>query len=308
MKIVLISRAHGEQRTLDLGRWSRALLSLCCLGLPLGMIGLGYFLAAPSQSALGTANLDAMQDELEAQDAAVASLREQARRRLQALSLSVAALEARLLRLDALGERLTQLADLDDGEFDFSRAPALGGPLSPAPATPVRDRDLTGEIDALASQIADREDQLAILEALLENRQLSDDLFLSGRPVKKGWMSSPYGRRTDPLTGQAAFHDGVDFAGSEGADVVAVASGVVTSVGQSTGYGEVVEISHGDGYVTRYGHNRDNLVEVGDVVRKGQVIARMGSTGRSTGPHVHYEVYKHGRPVDPASYIRRTRR
>jgi murein DD-endopeptidase MepM/ murein hydrolase activator NlpD len=143
---------------------------------------------------------------------------------------------------------------------------------------------------------------------LLSNRKLQEQSWLSGRPIEKGWISSGYGKRNDPFTGKLAMHSGIDFAGVEGTNVVSVAAGVVTWVGARSGYGQLVEIAHGDGYVTRYSHNKENLVEPGDVVRKGQAIALMGSTGRSTGAHVHYEVYKHGRSVDPSSYVRRTRR
>ena len=160
----------------------------------------------------------------------------------------------------------------------------------------------------LEARIADREYQLDMLQALLSNRQLQNDVFLSGRPIAKGWMSSPYGQRKDPFTGQQMWHQGVDFAGKLGSDVVAVAGGVVTWSGDRYGYGDMVEINHGGGYSTRYAHNKENLVKVGDIVKKGQVVALMGSSGRSTGPHVHYEVYKNGRPVDPASYVRRTQR
>ena len=141
---------------------------------------------------------------------------------------------------------------------------------------------------------------------MLSERNLQKASALTGRPINKGWMSSGYGHRTDPFNGRKAWHNGVDFAGVEGADVVAVAAGVVTWSGERHGYGNMIELDHGEGHVTRYGHNKQNRVNVGDVVKKGQVIATMGSTGRSTGPHVHFEVYKHGRAVDPASYIRRT--
>jgi murein DD-endopeptidase MepM/ murein hydrolase activator NlpD len=307
MKVILITEKHAASRTLWLGRWSRALVSVCCLGLPLGLIGLGYYLAHSAQPSARDLSLGALQDELDNQNLAVSDLRADALRKLQALSLSVAELEARMLRLDAMGQRLTGLAGLDNGEFDFEQAPALGGPLTGASYGP-DSYDVETEMASLEARIADREQQLAILQSLLTNRQISDDLYLSGRPIKKGWMSSTFGRRTDPFTGAAAWHEGVDFAGKAGADIIAVASGVVTGASERNGYGEMVEISHGAGYSTRYAHNEKNLVKVGDLVKKGQVIARMGSSGRSTGPHVHYEVYKHGRPVDPASYIARTRR
>ncbi len=316
MKIILIDKTLGGSRAIALGRWSRALLSMCALGLPLGMIGVGYYIAKVVEVPEA---LVPLQDEVDAQTEALADLREDAERRLQSISLTAAELEARLVRLDAMGQRLTDLAGLDDGEFDFSRSPALGGPdmsLADSAGTQAIAAQsfasipltLATEMRDLEERIADREQQLDFLEAVLANRQLQKDLFLSGRPIKKGWMSSAYGQRKDPFTGQTSWHQGVDFAGKEGADIVAVASGVVTWAGDRHGYGDMVEVSHGGGYTTRYAHNKENLVKVGDIVSKGQVIAQMGSSGRSTGPHVHYEVYKNGRPVDPASYVRRTRR
>ncbi len=311
MKIILIDRKHEASRAVALGRWSLAFLSLVLLGVPVGFAGLGYHWAQPSwQPDADTVSLDFLQDEVDAQAQAVVELRAQAERRLQALSMTMAEMEARLLRLDAMGQRLTELSGLDEGEFDFSRSPALGGPLTTASgdSEKVASNDLIIEMGALETRIADREQQLELLDALLVNRQLQDDSYLSGRPIGKGWMSSAFGRRKDPFTGQSSWHQGVDFAGKAGSDIVAVAGGVVTWSGERYGYGEMVEISHGGGYTTRYAHNEKNLVKVGDIVGKGQVLALMGSSGRSTGPHVHYEVYKHGRPVDPASYVRRTQR
>jgi murein DD-endopeptidase MepM/ murein hydrolase activator NlpD len=310
MKIILIDRKHEASRVVALGRWPLAFLSLFLLGGPVVFAGLGYQWAQPWQADADTVSLDFLQDEVAAQAQAVSELRAQAKRRLQALSMTLAEMEARLLRLDAMGQRLTSLSGLDEGEFDFSRSPALGGPLSSTSgdtATLV-STELAAEMGALETRIADREQQLELLDALLVNRQLQDDIYLSGRPIGKGWMSSAFGPRKDPFTGQSSWHQGVDFAGKAGADIVAVAGGVVTWSGERYGYGEMVEISHGGGYSTRYAHNEKNLVKVGDIVGKGQVLALMGSSGRSTGPHVHYEVYKHGRPVDPASYVRRTHR
>jgi len=311
MKIILVDKGHEASRAVSFGRWSRALLSLCCLGLPLGMAGLGYLLAQNLLATPQSPSLAALQGELDAQGQALAELRAQAERRLRALSLTLAEMEARLLRLDAMGQRLTDLAELDDGEFDFSRSPALGGPLDAGAAAAAAELDsaaLAAEMIDLEARIVDRELQLELLQALLANRQIQDEIYLSGSPVVRGWMSSAFGRRKDPFTGQVSWHQGVDFAGKAGSPIVAVADGVVTWSGGHRGYGEMVEISHGGGYATRYAHNQENLVEVGDLVSKGQVIALMGSSGRSTGPHVHYEVYKHGRPVDPASYVRRTHR
>ena len=309
MKVILINRKHGGSRSIELGRWSRALLSLCCLGLPLGMVALGYVAGQDSdaRSMRGVA-LDGLQDELEQQSEDLAQLQGQAELKLQALTLSLAELQARMTRLDALGEHLTVMADLEEGEFDFSRAPALGGPLAGEFDVDYTSMNMADELGQFEARLSDRERQLDILESLLSNRKLEEQSWLSGQPVAKGWISSPYGKRTDPFSGKLAMHDGIDFAGKEGSDVLAVAAGVVTWTGSKSGYGQLVEVSHGDGYVTRYAHNKQNLVAPGDVVRKGEPIALMGSSGRSTGAHVHYEVFKHGRSVDPSSYLRRTRR
>lgn len=309
MKVILINRKHGGSRSIELGRWSRAVLSLCCLGLPLGMVAIGY-LAGIENNARFTSNvsLDNLQDELEGQADELDGLREQAQRKLQALTLNLAELQARMVRLDALGEHLTAMANLEEGEFDFSQPPALGGPMATEFNVDFSSLEITQELEEFESRISNREQQLDLLQSLLTNRKIDDQVWLSGRPVEKGWISSHYGQRTDPFSGQPAMHKGIDFAGQDGSNIVAVAAGVVTWTGPQSGYGHMVEIAHGDGFVTRYAHNKENLVEPGDLVRKGQTIALMGSSGRSTGAHVHYEVFRHGRTVDPSSYVHRTRR
>jgi len=213
-----------------------------------------------------------------------------------------------LLRLDALGEHLTEVANLRKGEFDFGLPPAMGGPAGGDLGDTYQRLDFMKALDQLMMEIEGKEQQLEVLDSLLANRRIQDDVFLAGRPIDRGWMSSRYGRRTDPFTGRLAWHKGVDFAGKMNSPINAVASGVVTWSGDRHGYGEMVEINHGGGYSTRYAHNTENLVNVGDIVRKGQDIALMGSSGRSTGPHVHFEVFKDGRAVDPAKYIYRSHR
>ena len=309
MKVILINEKHGRSRSVELGRWSRALLSLCCLGLPLGMVASGYIAGQDSEArSLRGASLDSLQDELDRQSGEFEDLQGLADRRLQAMTLNLAELQARMTRLDALGQHLTAMADLDEGEFDFTRAPALGGPMAGEFNVDFTSGELDGELSRFEARLSDREQQLDVLETLLHNRNLQDQSWLSGHPVEKGWVSSHFGKRTDPFTGKLTMHNGLDFAAKEGTAVLAVAAGVVTWTGSKSGYGELVEVSHGDGYVTRYSHNKENLVEPGDVVRKGDTIALVGSSGRSTGAHLHYEVYKHGRAVDPASYLARTRR
>lgn len=312
MKIILLNRKQGGSRSLELGRWSRALLSLCCVGVPVGMLALGYYLGQGNENAHerndGAATLTRMQNELQAQSQELAQARQAVQQRLKALTLKVAEFRARLLRLDALGEHLTDMAGLEKGEFDFSQKPALGGPLVDRAAADFSSDELMSELDALSLRLIDREQQLDVLASVLKGQKLRSEVHLSGRPIKKGWISSYYGRRTDPFTGRPAMHKGLDFAGKAGSDIIAVAAGVVTWSGKRSGYGQMVEINHGDGAFTRYAHNQENLVQTGDLVSKGQVVALMGSTGRSTGAHVHFEVFKNGRLVDPSSYVRRTHR
>lgn len=309
MKIILISRKHGSSRSVELGRWSRALLSLCCLGLPLGLVAAGYLAGQDSDArSMRGAALDTLQDELDLQSTELEDLQGMAERQVQAMTLNLAELQARVTRLDALGQHLTAMADLEEGEFDFSQPPALGGPMGGEFNVDFNSLDLGLELGRFQARLTDRERQLEILQSLLSNRELQEQSWLSGSPVQKGWISSHYGQRSDPFSGKLALHNGIDFAGKEGTSVLAAAAGVVTWVGSKNGYGQLVEVSHGDGFVTRYAHNKENLVAPGDVVRKGDTIALMGSSGRSTGAHVHYEVYKHGRSVDPSAYIARTPR
>ncbi len=240
----------------------------------------------------------------------LAQLSADARRKLEAMTRRLAELQVRVARLDALGTHLTALAGLEGGEFNFSADPALGGPMVPlaTETQAVLPAPVEESFDLLSATLGDREMQLDILAGLLFDAEAQTEAIPTGRPVLSGWLSSHYGSRTDPFTGQRAWHQGIDFAGADGDEIIAVASGVVSWSGERAGYGTLVEIAHGDGLVTRYGHNKENQVEIGDLVRQGDVIALMGNSGRSTGPHVHFEIFKHGRPVDPSSYVRRTLR
>ncbi|MFT6791790.1 MAG: murein DD-endopeptidase MepM/ murein hydrolase activator NlpD [Cellvibrionaceae bacterium] len=313
MKIIVFSKDSSKVHYLSVSRWSRAFLSICFLGLPLG-IGtyLGHKAATvnndPASELLTIEAAKKWSEQLAQQKEQVNETKSEANAQLNAITLRVSELQARLVRLDALGERLTTMAKLDDGEFDFNWLPGIGGPESVILGETYKLPTFMETVDQLAEQIEDREQQLDTLDDLLAKRELQDAVFVTGRPVKKGWMSSRYGPRTDPFSGKPSWHSGVDFAGKSGSEIIAVAAGVVVESGVRSGYGEIVEINHGSGLKTRYAHNKQNIANVGDVVKKGQVIALMGETGRSTGPHVHFEVYKHGRAVDPTSYIHRTRR
>ncbi|MCQ3828012.1 M23 family metallopeptidase [Microbulbifer elongatus] len=312
MKVILVNDRGGVSRTFNFGGLSKALLGLCLLGLPVGAFFIGANLPTTESDVFDSRAVKAWNKALRKQQDQIQDADQQAREQLTALTVKLAEMQARLTRLDALGERLTTMAKLDEGEFQFGTMPAVGGPEDPgisgASELPYQPPEFLEVIGDLSDQIEDRQMQLQTLDNLMARRQLQDEQFIAGRPITRGWMSSRYGYRTDPFSGRRSWHKGVDFAGKKGSDVVSVAAGVVTWAEDRYGYGQLVEINHGNGYKTRYGHNSELKVKVGDVVKRGQVIALMGSSGRSTGPHVHFEVYKNDRPVDPATYIRRTGR
>ena len=310
MKIIFISNNAEKVRTIRLNSWAKYILSILLLGAPLAAgTMLGIKVADGRWQLLFDNSISEMQHRIVVQKEEITAGRDQAQNTLAAMTVKLAKLRSRLVRLDALGEQLTEISNLNDGEFDFSSAPGLGGPIS-SPLTRIAEQvEVQDKVSVmfakLDNSISIRESQLQILKEMLSDDRLKKEQLVSGRPVKKGWMSSEYGMRIDPFHGQKQWHAGVDFAGREGDDIVAVASGVVTWSGERSGYGLMVEVNHSDDFVTRYGHNSENIAEVGSVVKKGDVIARMGSSGRSTGPHVHFEVFRNGRTVDPASYIHR---
>lgn len=244
---------------------------------------------------------------LQAQQKELMELQRSSQNEMNALALRLGQLQSQMLRLNAVGQRVAAKAKLDSGEFDFSELPPVGGPELETELQAQNVDDLSADMGALEKLLRQRETQLNMLELLLTNRALEQEILPAGKPVKQGWLSSNYGWRTDPFSGRRAFHHGVDFAAKRGTDVIAVASGVVSWAGTRSGYGELVEIKHGDGYVTRYGHNDKILVKVGETVQSGEAIALMGSTGHATGPHVHFEVLKDGKKISPTKYIRASR-
>lgn len=311
MKIMVVSQQHDRGQVINLTL--RSVVAFACLVAGV-LLALGCLLAWSLMTVNATGSLAAReilrwQNTISHQQDSIVRVRESANVEIDALAIHLVEIQGRILRLDALGEHLTTMANLDAGEFDFSSPVAQGGPdETMAPGISYQPPEFLSLIDQLVMQIDKSEEQLNVLENLLLDRKLHDDVSIAGRPIKSGWMSSPFGRRADPFTGRPTWHKGIDFAGKEGSDVVAVGSGVVTWAGERSGYGNLVEVNHGNGYITRYGHNRDILVSVGDIISKGEVMGLMGSTGRSTGPHVHFEVLVNGRQVNPARYIYRASR
>lgn len=269
------------------------------------------------------AEIEQLRAQLVDQAKQLALLRGSANSTMNDLGVRVGSLQAHITRLNALGHRLTQGANLDDGEFNFNDEPAVGGSAS---ITQVQDRNdptvggtaptaamtdmgsstpglLQTQLQQLEHQMRQSDSQLAVLEVLLRGRRLERQSQPVGWPAAAGWVSSNFGERQDPFTGVRSFHKGIDIAAGIGTGVQAAASGLVVYAGPQGDLGHVVEISHGSGYTTRYAHNSEILVKKGDFVVRGENIAAMGSSGRSTGSHLHFEVIENGKAVDPEKYL-----
>jgi len=299
MNIILFTRRQGQVWNFEINPVMLIGAILACLALAIGaVLYTGIRIGADE-----LAYVTEWKDDVRRKQAEIQAVRHTAQADLDALTLRIGQLQAQMLRLNALGGRLVSQGNLDSGEFDFSSQPAMGGPQDALPGKSVPFNDFIGMLDDLDQELGDREQQLSVLESVLLSRSLSERVMPSGRPITDGWLSSRFGKRNDPFTGKRAHHKGLDFAGKKGSDVVAVGDGVISWSGKRSGYGNLVEINHGNGYATRYGHNQRNLVKVGDTVKKGELIALMGSSGRSTGPHVHFEVLRNGKAVNPSRYI-----
>lgn len=306
MNVIFLSRRDGKARQFNLAQpLTLGLVAVLTLGMLGGTFALGLQLGRGVHTRMMLGETTRFGDQLAQQKQQIAGLREQLQLRVDAMAMRLGEMQAHVIRLNALGKRLTEMADIDSREFDFDRDPPSGGPESEGEGVSVQIPDLTAMLKNLDQQVELRESQLSALENVILARQLKQEIHPEGRPVTSGFISSYFGERSDPFDGRETFHKGVDFAGAEGSNVIAVAAGVVTWAGERSGYGKLVEINHGDGYMTRYAHNERLLVTVGQTVTRGQPIALMGSTGRSTGPHVHFEVVRNGRQVDPLSYVGR---
>ena len=299
MNIILFTNKRGQVWNYDIN------LLHAALTLVFGLIVL-FAAAVYTGIRLGNDELKYLaewQDVVGEQQAEIAAARQNAQADIDALTLRIGQMQAQMLRLNALGGRLVSQSDLSKDEFDFNAVPAVGGPRDVTNRESVPLADFLNMLDQLETEMEDRDQKLSVLESLLMSRSLSERVMPSGRPVEDGWLSSRYGKRNDPFTGKQDFHKGLDFAGKKGSEVIAVGDGVVSWAGKKSGYGQLIEINHGNGYSTRYGHNQSHMVKVGDTVKKGQQIALMGSTGRSTGPHVHFEVLRNGKKVNPSGFI-----
>ena len=302
MNIIFLSSNKGTLCSIGLCKPSHYLLFVFAIALFVG--GAGYIGYEYGQFEDETEfDVSEWKQTIRVQRLELDSLRQESDASVEALTSRLGLLQAHVNRLDALGQKLISMAKIDNGEFDFTQTPAIGGPESYAEAR-LNSSELQTAIDQLADDLDNRENQLVILEDMLLSRNILREVSPSGRPITNGWLSSYYGMRNHPISGKREMHKGVDFAGKQGGAVIAVAKGVVTFSGKRYGYGQAIDINHGNGYVTRYAHNSKLLVSVGNTVDKGFQIAEIGSSGRSTGPHVHFEVLKNGVQISPMKFIR----
>lgn len=307
MSITILQRSPQGMRSVKFKNvYLYSLLSLFVI-LPSVAGVSGYFLAMKHADVVQVkqVTIDNWKRELDSQWSELQIAKQSSQQQINALTSKLGIMQAHVQRLNAAGERIVSVSGLDSKEFNFSEMPAVGGPEDLNSTSSKKVVDIFHLLNSIDGQLESKQQQLNVLESLLMDKHMGLERYISGRPIANGWLSSYYGERNDPFTGVPAWHGGVDFAGKENSNVIATAAGVISWVGKRYGYGLLIEINHGDGLVTRYGHNKEILVNKGDVISKGQVVGKMGNTGRSTGAHVHYEIIKNGRTINPIPYVNR---
>ena len=326
MDIILVSNRSAKVYTLRLSRSRLALLSILALILFLvGIIAAQYLIVRLQPSSLSNGMRDwlagSQVDDQQKQDSYL-------REGMNTMAMRLGQMQAQLLRLDNLGARLAKLSGLKPEELTFDQVPGQGGPYIPNNNKEIpHDNNFTGpngtfginhgstkndaswinlnqQLGTLSALLNDRNDKLVALETLLLQTQFNNKQILSVRPINNGWSSSNFGWRIDPFTGMNAMHEGVDYVVPEGTAIRAAASGMVVYSGAHPQYGNMIEIDHGTEIVTRYAHASKLLAQVGQVVRRGQEIAQVGSTGRSTGTHLHFEVRYKGIAQNPIRFLK----
>ena len=300
MNIILVSDSLAKSRSISLSQTQVLLVAF-------GILLAGFMLAMATYVVTMKFAVDLRNPYLRA---LLASLHQdemkrteaQTKENLAALATKVGELQARILRLDAFGERLAKAAGIKREEFSFDEKPGQGGPAM------VMDHELTMPefqqmLEEMSRVLDDRSDKLGVLDSFLMDDRLARKTIPTTMPVEAGYYSSNYGYRLDPITGRSTFHTGVDIIAAPGTPVMAAAGGVVSASDYSPEYGNMVDVDHDNGLTSRYAHLSKSLVKVGDVVMKGQVIALVGNTGRVTGPHLHFEVREKGIPLNPNKFL-----
>lgn len=291
MNIIFVSNNMAKARTLSL-RQALALLAGLLIVPP--MLTAALILPQPGAEQQGMQALLPMR--------LIQAVRDNSQAHLDALAMQLGQIQARVMRLDALSERLAKLAGVDDKEIESdSQTPGQGGPLLQARS--LTADEIGRQMAELTRQLEERNDRLGVLEALLLQQNLKHTTIPNSSPVEAAYNSSSFGWRNDPFTGQMAFHEGLDFTAEKGTPIYAAADGIVSQAESTPDYGNIVKVDHGSGLETRYAHASRVLVKPGERVEKGQLIAEVGNTGRSTGAHLHFEVRLNGVALDPRKYL-----
>ena len=304
LNIILVSDATARVRTLTLDwrHWTLGGISLLALFLSFTLIF--NYVTLRYAASINHPLLQAIMLADQRQEAQ--KTQEVVQGHMNAMAVKLGELQAQMLRIDGLGERLAKLAGLKPQELppplEPGAAPGRGGP-APTLHSDLSVQEFTTMLGSLSREVEQRSDQLGVLEALLVSSSASRKFLPSLLPIEDGWYSSNFGWRIDPFTGQKSFHEGIDFPSEVGTAIVAAASGKVIYADVHPAYGKMVEIDHGNGLISRYAHSSMLFVKEGDLVVRGQRIASVGTTGRSTGPHLHFEVRLNGVPQNPARFL-----
>ncbi len=319
MRIVILPGHDRNGRRVGLGPVTLlvSLFLVVLLGAAIGLSAyrINVFLSKDMDSVLDDVRIAELREELRERrwdlverKEDLAATRGEVQDHLDALGVRLGEIQAQMFRVNALGQRLTEISGIERGEFDFSSVPGTGGIAEDGAAGESYEYpEFLARLDDLAMQLQYDENRLAVMESLLMDKKVSRTMFPDAWPVKGGWLSSLFGYRSDPFTGKKTFHSGVDIAGRKDSPIQAAAAGVVVHAGRRAGYGESLVVQHANGYSTRYAHASRLLVDIGEKVEKGQPIATVGSTGRSTGPHLHFEVIRDGRRVNPRDFLQASR-
>lgn len=315
MKVICISQDGLRHASFILNPWTHlivpaVIVALLLIGLSINqMLGLHSLDTTPKQVAMNTGEAEKIIQTLDQQMTAVGEIKKAYANYtvdIDTISARLGSLEAEIARLNALAKRVANKAQLDPTEFALDEPPAIGGYeiLDKKLDAPIPANELLSSFSQVETSIDRQRVALESLQTVLEGIAFTKEFLPDFQPTSSGYISSRFGLRRDPFTGRSRMHKGVDFAGPSGTKIFSIAGGVVSFSQRKGGYGNVVEVDHGDGFISRYAHLKESLVKVGEVVNKGHNIALMGSTGRSTGPHLHLEVFKDGERIDPMTYLK----
>ena len=306
MHIILVSNRLTKTRSITLSTAHLVLGGVLLSALVVVLAGSLFYLSLRHAAALKLPFLESVV--IAAQEHESRRTETFLRENLNAMAVKLGQMQAQLMRLDALGERLSALAGFKPSEFRFSEVPGRGGALSTSvPPQNLSLPEFTQQLDQVSRHMENRTDYLGILESQLFDAKVKKKLMPTIPPVDTTWSASSFGWRIDPITGMQAMHEGIDFISDVGTPIFAAAGGLVTVAEFHHQYGQMIEIDHGNNFITRYAHASKLLVKAGDVVRRGRKIAEVGATGRTTGPHLHFEVRYRGAAQNPARFLQAAR-